>query len=114
MEGGTQLVAEKMAAQLVKQPEFNQQVTKIKTHLLTDGNITLTLKTTKPDDWDPKKDFTPLETDRSYFAVLNSTILGALQRMDLSEANLLYGTKQAIRSLNYGASCKVAIRFKEM
>lgn len=32
--------------------------------------------------------------------------------MDLQNAGLSWGTKQAIRSLNYGASCKVAIKFK--
>ena len=37
-----------------------------------------------------------------------------MQRMDLRGLNLNWGTKQAIRSLGYGASCKVGIRFKEM
>ena len=32
--------------------------------------------------------------------------------MDLTKAGLLYGTKQAIRSLGYGASCKVGMKFK--
>jgi len=54
---------------------------------------------------------TPTET-RDYFAVFNSTTLGALQRMDLKDAKLRYGTKQAIRSLGYGASCKVGMKFK--
>ena len=34
--------------------------------------------------------------------------------MDLSGLNLNWGTKQAIRSLGYGASCKVGIRFKNL
>ena len=46
-----------------------------------------------------------------YAAVFNSTTLGAVQRMDLTTAKLNYGTKQTIRTLNYGASCKVGIRF---
>ena len=37
-----------------------------------------------------------------------------MQCMDLRGLNLNWGTKQAIRSLGYGASCKVGIRFKEM
>ena len=51
---------------------------------------------------------------RQYDAVFNSAPLGAMQRMDLKEVNLNWGTKQAIRALGYGASCKVGIRFKKM
>ena len=51
---------------------------------------------------------------RNYDAVFNSAPLGAMQRMDLSGLNLNWGTKQAIRSLGYGASCKVGIRFKTL
>lgn len=50
---------------------------------------------------------------KSYAAVLSSTTLGAMQRMDLTGAKLNLGTKQAIRTLNYGASCKVGIRFSK-
>jgi monoamine oxidase len=114
VEGGTQLVAKRMAASLTTQPTFNKQVTAIKTNLVGKGDIELTLKSTKPDDWDSAKTFTSEIEKRSYFTVFNSTTLGALQRMDLSEANLLYGTKQAIRSLNYGASCKAGIQFDRM
>ena len=51
---------------------------------------------------------------REYDAVFNSAPLGSMQRMDLQGLYLNWGTKQAIRSLGYGASCKVGIRFKEM
>ncbi|MCJ1309870.1 hypothetical protein MMC25_003531 [Agyrium rufum] len=51
---------------------------------------------------------------RSYDAVFNSAPLGAMQRMDLTGLNLNWGTKQAIRSLGYGASCKVGILFKNL
>ncbi|KAI8246702.1 putative bifunctional amine oxidase [Colletotrichum sp. SAR 10_99] len=53
----------------------------------------------------------PLKS-KEYFVVFNSTTLGAANRMDLSQAGLLWDTKQAIRCLNYGASCKVGIKFK--
>lgn len=46
-----------------------------------------------------------------YDAVFNSTTLGAMQHMHLEGLNLNWGTKQAIRSLGYGASCKVGVRF---
>ena len=51
---------------------------------------------------------------RRYDAVFNSAPLGAVQRMNLSGLNLNWGTKQSIRSLGYGASCKVGIRFKNL
>lgn len=53
-------------------------------------------------------------TPREYDAVFNSAPLGSMQRMDLRGLNLNWGTKQAIRALGYGASCKVGIKFKKM
>ncbi|KAF2803940.1 uncharacterized protein BDZ99DRAFT_511735 [Mytilinidion resinicola] len=103
VEGGTQKVARLMADKLVKKPELNRQVTKISTD--PKGTITLTIK-------HADEPSAPTET-RDYFAVFNSTTLGALQRMDLKDAGLRYGTKQAIRSLGYGASCKVGMKFKK-
>lgn len=107
-------MAKRMADKLKSPPQFNKQVTAIEQDLKNSGDITLTIKSTPPDDWDKKKLFPSTEETRSYFTVFNCTTLGALQRMDTSKANLLYGTKQAIRSLAYGASCKVGIRFKTM
>lgn len=103
VEGGTQKVARKMAERLKKQPEFHRQVTGIATD--TDRTITLAIKHTEKGS--------KVRETRKYFAVFNSTTLGALQRMDLTKAGLRYGTKQAIRSLGYGASCKVGMKFKE-
>lgn len=84
-------------------PQFHRQVTAIKTDL-EEGSIGLKIKHTDYPDH--------ITEERKYFAVFNSTTLGALQRMDLTQADLNYGTKQAIRSLGYGASCKVGMKFK--
>ena len=46
-----------------------------------------------------------------YVGSFNSTTLGCMQQMDLSKAGLNYGQKQAIRSLGYGASAKIGIKF---
>ncbi|KAK6525853.1 hypothetical protein TWF281_010897 [Arthrobotrys megalospora] len=51
---------------------------------------------------------------RQYDAVFNSAPLGAMQRMDLKGLNLSWQVKSAIRSLGYGASCKVGVRFKDL
>lgn len=99
VDGGVQQVAKLMANRLQRKPEFNRQVTAIKK-----GQDGMSLKI--------KQNGSPQTESRDYFSVFNSTTLGAMQRMDLTEAGLSYGTKQAIRSLCYGAACKVAIKFK--
>jgi hypothetical protein len=49
-----------------------------------------------------------------YSAVINTTTLGALQKMDLTGMALPYGMKTAIRVLHYDTSTKVGIKFKKM
>lgn len=48
---------------------------------------------------------------RQYATVFNTTTLASLQRMDLRGAELHPAQKDAIRSLHYDSSAKVAIRF---
>ncbi|KAJ4307701.1 hypothetical protein N0V84_012548 [Fusarium piperis] len=106
IDGGAQRVA-KLMKDKIKQPvQFNSQVEAINANVEKRG---------KPNDYVPMTLNINKQGERAqkdYFAVFNSTTLGALQRMDLKDAGLLWGTKQAIRSLGYGASCKVAIKFK--
>ena len=103
VDGGSQEVAKFMARRIKKKVQFNSQVTAIDAQVPkrkdVAGHVPMVLKIK---DRDPQ----------DYFAVFNSTTLAALQRMDLKDAGLLYGTKQAIRALGYGASCKVAIKFR--
>ncbi|KAL2671599.1 hypothetical protein Neosp_014189 [[Neocosmospora] mangrovei] len=106
IDGGAQRVAKLMAEKIKKPVQFNTQVEAI------NANVE---KRENPKDYVPMTlaiDNKGKKTKKDYFAVFNSTTLGALQRMDLKDAGLLWGTKQAIRSLGYGASCKVAIKFK--
>ena len=51
-------------------------------------------------------------TTKKFHAVIATPTLGCLRRMDLRKAGLNYATKQAIRSLGYGPSAKVGIKFK--
>lgn len=48
---------------------------------------------------------------RKYATVFNTTSLACMQRMDLSMAELHPAQKEAIRSLHYDASAKVAMKF---
>ncbi|KAH6887008.1 hypothetical protein B0T10DRAFT_407209 [Thelonectria olida] len=112
VDGGAQRIARIMATKINKPVQTHSQVLGINAHTNDRQDpekyvpISLDIKKTNP--------YTKKTEKRSedYFAVFNSTTLPALQRMDLKDAGLLWGTKQAIRSLGYGASCKVAIKFK--
>ncbi|KAL9039682.1 MAG: hypothetical protein Q9214_004779 [Letrouitia sp. 1 TL-2023] len=110
IEGGSQEMAKRMYAKIEKRKpnrvSFNKKVIKM-----------TYLKSPKGTTCDHKKINVHVAGEqkyRTYDAVFNSAPLGSMQRMDLRGLNLNWGTKQAIRSLGYGASCKVGIRFKEM
>ena len=53
------------------------------------------------------------EQPRKYQAVINTTTLAALQKMDLTKMELRYPLKAAIRSLHYDTSSKVGMKFKK-
>lgn len=50
-------------------------------------------------------------TTNTYACVLNTTTLSCLERIDTTAASLNAATRSAVRSLGYGPSCKVAIKF---
>ena len=108
--GGSQVIAKRMFQTLEKKNaiEWETKVTKIARHDIKKSenagadNVSIRVRTESK---------TGKVKDREYDAVFNSAPLGAMQRMDLRDLNLNWGTKQAIRSLGYGASCKVGIQF---
>ncbi|CAG1962599.1 unnamed protein product [Fusarium graminearum] len=111
VDGGAQEIAKRMAAKANKRIEYNTCVRSIDAQvpLRAAGKYTgMKLHTIRTDPKTNKVE----SKDREYFAVLNSTTLGALQRMELRDAGLSWGTKQAIRALGYGASAKVGMKFR--
>jgi monoamine oxidase len=105
VEGGSQQVAHKMRKKIEANKKcisFQKAVTAI--GLVEDEDLDEAVEVTIKGENSPRR----------YDAVFNSAPLGAMQRMNLSGLNLNWGTKQAIRSLGYGASCKVGIRFKNL
>lgn len=48
----------------------------------------------------------------TFDAVVNSTTLGALQAIDLTELSLPRSTETAIRSINYSGATKIAVKFR--
>lgn len=112
VDGGAQRIADQMRKKIAKPDaiKFNTQVTAIESNIdLNNANNTVTADMTlKAKDTNTHK---PKEGGK-YLTVLNSTTLGSMNRMDLTKAGLFWDTKQAIRCLGYGASCKVGMKFK--
>ena len=112
--GGSQEIAKRMAAKMenegAKRILFGKKVTKIERLVTTSKK--------KDDGHECLRELAVQVAGESqarhYDAVFNSAPLGNMQRMDLRGLNLNWGTKQAIRSLGYGASCKIGIRFKQL
>ncbi|KAF5002046.1 hypothetical protein FGRMN_657 [Fusarium graminum] len=95
--GGAQQLAKKMEEKVVHKPRYHSPVTSIRA--LDKMKVELDVRT--------QQDTEVL----TYDAVLSTTTLGCLGRIDTRHAGLRYPVKQAIRSLGYGTSCKVAIKF---
>ncbi|EXK29446.1 hypothetical protein FOMG_14596 [Fusarium oxysporum f. sp. melonis 26406] len=95
--GGAQQLAKKMEERIARKPNYHNPVAAIRA--LDKMKVELRIEAGKR-----------LEI-RSYDAVMATTTLGCLGRMDTRQAGLRYPVKQAIRSLGYGQSCKVAIKF---
>jgi hypothetical protein len=112
VDGGAQEIAKKMASKINKRIDYNTRVDAIDAQASSRENpnefTAMKLRTTRTD---PKTKKTETK-DRKYFAIFNSTTLAALQRIETCNAGLSWGTKQAIRALGYGASCKVGMKFK--
>ncbi|KAH7308634.1 hypothetical protein B0I35DRAFT_360873, partial [Stachybotrys elegans] len=104
VEGGAAEIAKRMKAQIKHQDAImhGKLVTEISYNTADIRNVQVDLKIAEE------------ESVRTYDAVFNSAPLGAMQHMHLEGLNLNWGTKSAIRSLGYGASCKVGIRFRSL
>lgn len=104
IEGGAAEISNNMKAQIKDQNavKFDKVVTAISYNKDDKNNIKVDVTVDGEDK------------SRTYDAVFNSVPLGAMQHMHLEGLNLNWGVKSAIRSLGYGASCKVGIRFKTL
>ena len=103
IDSGTQLVPEAMNASLktpLPKENFGKRVTKIVFNRNDHGPAPMRVKVNRQ-----------AET-RSYTTVSATPTLACLQRMGLTELELLYEVKDALRSLHYDAASKVGMRFK--
>lgn len=110
VEGGVTQVAKKMKDTIkAKNPNAFQWG-----QLVTEIGYTAGSNQTKIDvTWQDEKTGVAAPT-KTYDAVFNSATLGSMKYMKLENLNLNWGSKQAIRNLGYGASCKVGVRFNTM
>lgn len=102
IDGGTQLVPEAMNASLktpVQQADLGKRVSKI-SYIRKDNEPA------------PMRVKVNGEAEaRSYMTVFATPTLACLQRMDLTELELLYEQKDALRSLHYDTASKVGMKF---
>ncbi|KID72227.1 uncharacterized protein G6M90_00g104370 [Metarhizium brunneum] len=97
--GGAQQLSKILESKITRKPHYGNRVTKI----TAKGPMEVEIQVDTPHG---KK------TKCQYKGLVNTTTLGCMRQMDISRAGLNYATKQALRSLGYGPSSKVAIKFK--
>lgn len=102
VEGGTSVLSDAMQKKLKHQPQLNKRVEVISIDHKSkdDGNMSVKCA----DETEPRT---------GYSTVFSTTTLGCLGRMDLRDLELHPSQKDAIRSLHYDESVKVALRFKK-
>ena len=98
--GGTSVVTEAMRTKIKGRIELNKRVNRI-SHTDAPNLNEANMRVRCADEPDT----------RSYVTVFNTTSLGCLQRIDLTEMSLHPSQKDAIRCLHYDNSTKVAIKF---
>ena len=112
VNGGTEEVVHRIKAKLRGEKiHCNSRVTKIQyIEDENDKSKKMEVRFLEKIGEDPDKF---VEKSRRYSAVINSTTLAALQKMDLTDLDLPYAMKASIRSLRYDSSTKVGMKFKK-
>ncbi|KAK4464694.1 hypothetical protein QBC42DRAFT_220398 [Cladorrhinum samala] len=95
--GGAQQLPIRMEERLKSKPRYNAPVSAIRAVSGRQYKMEIDLKTG--------------ERSLPYSGVFNTTTLGCLRRIDTTKCDIPNGTKMAMRSLAYGQSCKVGIKF---
>lgn len=100
IDGGTTVLSDSMQKTLKYQPQVRKRVEAISINRKSseDGNMSVKCA----DETEPRT---------GYSTVFNTTTLGCLGRMDLRGLELHPSQKDAIRSLHYDESVKVALKF---
>ncbi|KAF9875231.1 l-amino acid oxidase [Colletotrichum karsti] len=95
INGGMDMLTKGMTLIAKNKPILNNRVTDIKKN--SDGTLKLTVNGTQ---------------DTNYAHVISTVPLGALQIINMTELDLSYSQKSAIRTLQYDPSMKIGLKFK--
>ncbi|KAK6345942.1 hypothetical protein TWF730_010281 [Orbilia blumenaviensis] len=100
IDGGTSLLTDAMQTKISTEVETEKRVEGISIDRDSDEDGNMSVKCAGETEW-----------RKGYSTVFNTTSLGCLGRMDLRGLNLHPSQKDAIRSLHYDHSVKVALKF---
>jgi monoamine oxidase len=100
--GGAQQLALKMEDYITHKPDYLTRATAIRSNGIMNMEVEFENLTS---GWKSGKH------TRTYSGVFSSTTLGCLKRIDTSSTHLNSASRQGIRSLGYGPSAKVGIKF---
>lgn len=99
IEGGSEVLIAKMLTKLTTPPSYNHRVTAVTEETSTDP-----LKRMK---------VSVLDEEDDYFSHVVSTVtFAALRTIDTDGVRMNFNQREAMRTLNYGQSIKVGIKFK--
>lgn len=104
IDGGTQLVPEAMNSVLKKpltDKDLGKRVTKVAINRPESGHGEASMKVKVSGETE----------SRDYMTVFATPTLACMQRIDLTDLELLYEQKDAIRSLHYDTATKVGMKF---
>ena len=99
IDGGGSSLIDKLLETIKQKPTVGKRASSISIDRLNSGEHNMTVQICSEPG------------PRNYSTVFNTTSLACMQRMDLSEAELHPVQREAIRTLHYDASAKVAIKF---
>ncbi|CUS12591.1 unnamed protein product [Tuber aestivum] len=102
VDGGTSVVTDRMVEKISGKISYNCRVTAIAMDDPTSDNPMMKISVQDHEEYEDKK----------YSHVIATAPLSCMRTMDLDQAGLDYAQNQALRTLGYGPSIKVAIKFK--
>jgi len=100
VKGGTTILTEALVDQIKTKPLYNKRVTRM---ALDSSAQKSNEKMVVVANYD--------EAPKRYNAIINTTTLGCLQRVDMTGLSLSSTVKNAIHNIRYDSATKVAIKF---
>ncbi|PPQ70504.1 hypothetical protein CVT24_013274, partial [Panaeolus cyanescens] len=118
IEGGTEVLAKAMVDSLIVKPKYNHQVTSIEGPILLTPDECFPTSSITHRDWQHNVAFPFMKVDvigkgvQFYSHVVSTVPFSNLSMINTDDVKMTYAQRQAIRSLTYGPSVKIGIKFK--